>query len=123
MEQIPGNETQIVREVSMPLFQAKGWMRFLGVMSIVAGVMLIPTIGGILFCWLPIWMGVLLWKAASEVEIAQHQGNKLQMVIALDRLKTYFLINGITALIALAFTVVSFLIFGGMILAAIMDAF
>ena len=50
----PGGESQVVREVSAPLFEAKGWMKFLGVLMILYGVLMIMTIVGIVICWLPI---------------------------------------------------------------------
>ncbi len=96
----PG-EQQFVREVSGTLFEANGWMKFLGVLMIVFGVICALTIIGIIICWLPIWVGVLLMKAAKATENAQATGNKQELLTALTKLKTYFMINGIVALISL----------------------
>ena len=62
-----GGEQQVVREVSAPLFAAKVWMKFLGVLMIIYGVLIAFTIVGIIICWLPIWIGVLLFQSASAV--------------------------------------------------------
>ena len=37
--QSSGGEQQLVREVSAPLFAAKGWMKFLGILMIIYGVL------------------------------------------------------------------------------------
>ncbi len=90
-----------VEKLSIPLYQAKGWMKLLGVLSIIYGILIIFSIWGILICWLPIWMGVLLNKSANAIEIAQRHGDSIQFQLALDKLKTYFTIQGVLALIGL----------------------
>jgi len=107
-----GGESQIIREVSAPLFEAKGWMRFLGVLMILYGALMIMTVVGILICWLPIWLGVCLLRAAGSAELAQTGGDKIQLMMALSRLRTFFTIQGILALIGLILAVI-FLIVGG----------
>ena len=61
-------EQHMVQELSMPIFQARGWLKFLGVLSIISGVGTALSIVGIIFAWLPIWMGVLMFQAGSSIE-------------------------------------------------------
>jgi len=100
--QIP-EANNAVRELSLPIHQSKGWMKLLGVLSIIYGAVSVFTIVGIVVAWLPIWMGVLLIQAASSVEKAQVTGEKETLVESLNKLKTYFTIQGILALIGLLF--------------------
>jgi hypothetical protein len=102
------NEDHLVREISAPLFAAKGWMKFLGVLMIIYGILIAFTIIGIIICWLPIWVGVVLMRAASATELAQASGSKYELITALSKLKTYFTIYGVLALIALIFAVIAF---------------
>ena len=102
-----GGEQQLVREVSAPLFAAKGWMKFLGVLMIIYGVIVALTIVGLIICWLPIWIGVLLFQAAGAVETAQASGNKMELYGALAKLKTYFTIYGILAVIGIIVSVIA----------------
>lgn len=108
MEQVQ-NE---VKEISAPLYQAKGWMKLLGIVMIINGVVIAISIVGIIVAWLPIWLGVLLFQAASASEGAQFTGNKQQLIEALTKLKLYFVINGILMVIALIFVGFSILIAG-----------
>ena len=94
-------EQDVIRELSMPIYQSKGWLKLLGVMMIIQGVITGLTIVGIIICWLPIWLGVLLFQAASSVETAQMTGNKPDLVQSLGKLKTYFVINGVLTLVML----------------------
>ena len=103
----PGGGEQLVREVSAPLFAAKGWMKFLGVLMIIYGIITALTIVGIIICWLPIWIGVLLFQAAASAEAAQAGGNKMELYAALSKLKTYFTIYGVLALIGIVFFVIA----------------
>jgi len=119
----PGGESQVVREVSAPLFEAKGWMKFLGVLMILYGVLMIMTIVGIVICWLPIWLGVCLIRAAGSTELAQTGGDKIQLMMAMSRLRTFFTIQGVLALIGLILAVIFFIAGGvGALSSLIMNA-
>lgn len=63
-----------------PLFDARGWMRFLAWVSIVGGVLQCLTIIGLVYGWVPIWIGVLLLRTAEGVEQGTHSrdGNRLR---------------------------------------------
>jgi hypothetical protein len=102
-----GGGEQLIREVSAPLFAAKGWMKFLGVLMIIYGVLIALTIVGILICWLPIWIGVVLFQSATAVESAQASGSKTELYGALSKLKTYFTIYGVLALIGIVVSIVA----------------
>ena len=50
------DEQAVVKEISVPMYQAKGWLQFLAVMEILGGIMVAFTIIGIIFAWLPIYI-------------------------------------------------------------------
>ncbi|MYD97587.1 MAG: hypothetical protein F4X98_09405 [Gammaproteobacteria bacterium] len=105
-----------MKDVALPLYQAKGWIRFLGVMMIIVGALYAVTIIGLLFAWLPIWLGVLLFQASSRIEYAYEGGGAVSFMESLQKLKTYFIINGVVVLISLIFVGVGALagILGGL---------
>jgi len=107
-----GGDAALVREISAPLFQAKGWMKFLGVLMIIGGILQAITIVGIIICWLPIWVGVLLLKAASGAELAQTGGSKHELIAAMSKIRTIFTIYGILALIAVIIGVIVMIVGG-----------
>jgi len=108
-------DNTIIKEISLPIYQSRGWMKLLGVMSIIGGVLMVFTLVGIIICWLPIWLGILLFKAGSAIEGAQLNGDKAKLVISLEKLKTYFVINGVLTLIGLIAAVIGILVSGGAI--------
>lgn len=117
-ESSPTNDaSQLIKELSLPLYLGKGWLKFLGVLSIIYGILVIFSIWGILICWLPIWMGILLFKAGNAIEIAHISADKNQFVISVSKLKTYFTISGVMALIGLIFAGLALLLAGGSLLA------
>lgn len=97
------DEQAIVKEISLPLYRAKGWMQFLGIVMIIQGVLAALTIIGIIFAWLPIWLGVLLFKAAGAADSAAFTGDKYRLIESLSSIKVYFIINGVMMLIAVGF--------------------
>ena len=96
-------ENQMVQQLSLPIYQARGWLKFLGVLSIISGVGSALSIVGILFAWLPIWMGVLMFQAGSSIEPAGSFGDKFAFLRSLGSLKTYFILQGVLTLLGLVF--------------------
>lgn len=102
---IPAQDGQTVQQLSVPIYQAKGWLKFLGVLSIIAGVGQALSIVGILFAWLPIWMGVLMFQAGSNIESAAQFGDKFAFLRSMGSLKTYFVLQGVLSLIGILISV------------------
>jgi hypothetical protein len=109
-----GSDESLVKELSGPLFSAKGWMKFLGVLMIIYAVLMVVMSFGIMIiiAWLPFWVGLLLFKAAGSVELAATSGNKQALYEAMTKLKTYFTIYGVLALIGIVIAVVVMIVFG-----------
>ena len=110
MEAGPQMESALVREISGPLAAGQGWIKFVGILMIVVGALIALTIIGIVFAWLPIWMGVLLYQTASLAQSAHETGQKFQISQALAKLKTYFTIMGIMIIVAIVLDVL-FIVF------------
>ncbi|MBS1261023.1 MAG: hypothetical protein MAG453_00342 [Calditrichaeota bacterium] len=105
-----GGDVELIKSLSIPLYQAKGWLKLVGIFSIINGILIIFSLWGILICWLPIWMGVLLTKSAGLIERAQLSGDRSDFTQAMDKLKTYFTIQGVFLLIVIVVTVVGIII-------------
>ncbi len=98
---LPSDESQVVKELSVPIYQAKGWLKFLGVLMIIAGIGQALSLVGIIIAWLPIWMGVLLYQAGSNIESAAQLGDKFGFLRSMGSLKTYFVLNGVMTLLSI----------------------
>jgi len=119
----PSPETLRVQDAARPLFEAKGWMKLLGVLSIVGGAMYALTIVGIIFAWLPIWIGILLWKSAKAAEDAHVTGSAEQFLASQAKLKTFFTIYGVITLIGLVIAVIAIILVGGAIITEVRQGF
>ena len=93
--------------------QSKGWLKFIGVLLIIYGIITAITIVGIIVAWLPIWMGVLLFQAGSRAEGAALTKDSSQLVTMMEKLRVYFMIQGVLAIIALVIGIIAFLSTGG----------
>lgn len=114
---------KLIMNVSQPLYISKGWLKFVGVMNILSGVAMIPSVIGILVCWLPVWMGLLLFKAASSAEAAYNGRSEKMLVFSLEQVRKYFVIQGIMLLVSVLGTVIGILFWGGAIFALISSMF
>ncbi len=113
------DRSALVRDLSMPLAAGKGWMKFLGIMYIIQGVFTALSIVGIIIAWLPIWLGVLLNQSAGAIERAQVSGDEAAMRVCMDKLRTFFAIQGVLMLIGIIFGVLMLLFYGAVIAAMI----
>ncbi len=105
MEQQVNESGNLLREVGFPIYQGRNWIKFLGVLSVIQGVVMVFTVVGILIAWLPIWMGVILYQSATKMEQAYATGNKGGFYESMSKLKLYFMIQGIMALIGIVFAI------------------
>jgi hypothetical protein len=106
-----GTADHLIKEVCGSVAGSATWMKLLGVLLIIDGIFMIITIVGILICWLPIWLGVILFKAAGDAEAAQ--GGASQMLLGyVQKINRFFLISGILALIGLIFMLIFLLVVG-----------
>lgn len=102
-----------IQAISRPLAQSNFWMKLLGVLLIIYGVLMALTIVGLLIAWLPIWLGVMLFQSASAATQASQSGDEATLIRALEKLQTYFTIMGILALIGLLLVILG-TVAGGM---------
>jgi hypothetical protein len=97
---------QLVKYLCDNVAKSATWMKLLGVLLIIYGVFLIATLIGILICWLPIWVGVILFKAAGDAEAA-NKGAPQQLAGFVEKINRFFLIEGVLALIGLIFVLIA----------------
>jgi hypothetical protein len=86
-------------------------MKLLGILSIVQGVFAIFTIWGILVCWLPIWIGLILYRAAGDAEMAS-KGAPQSLESFLQRINRYFLIQGVLTLVGIIVAIIMVMVLG-----------
>ncbi len=79
------------------------WMKFVGVVLIIAGVFYCITIIGLLFGWLPIWLGVLLFSSAKRLDVLREGESPPVAVESIEKLSLFFKISGIATLVYVVF--------------------
>jgi hypothetical protein len=109
VEQTPGN-SPAVSNVMRPLSDAAGWMKLLGTLSIIQGVLIALTIIGLVIAWLPIWMGILLNRAADQAKAAHATGDEGHAITATKSLQTIFKVYGVILMIVIVVYGVALLI-------------
>ncbi|MDX1455852.1 MAG: DUF5362 family protein [Gammaproteobacteria bacterium] len=110
-----GNSNSI-KDVALPLYNAKFWMQLVGVVLILQAAMIVlSTLGiGIIIAWLPGWLGILLFQSASHIDRAFNLDDREAAIRAMEKLKTYFVIQGVLFLLGVILSVLGFVMFGAM---------
>ncbi len=90
-----------VFQVTRPIFEAKGWLRFMGIVYIIQGILCCLTIVGAIIGWLPIWMGILMNKAAGNVETGISTRDPRAVHTGMDNLRVLFKIQGIMMILGI----------------------
>jgi hypothetical protein len=91
-----------------------GWLKFFGIVTIIAGALNALSLVGILWAWLPIWLGILLVQAGSRAGDYAGSGTEATLEALLGKLKSYYLITGIVTIIW-----VGIVVLGGILLAVL----
>ncbi len=84
-----------------------GWMKFMGIMTIIGGCVQVLTVFGIVVAWLPIWMGVVLTKAGAKASEYADKGDFASLDGVTGQLKTYFTISGVLIIVSFAVTLIA----------------
>jgi len=104
----PGAGDWIAR-LAAPTEATKGWLKFMGIVSIAAGVVTALTLFGILWAWLYIWLGVLLWQAGERADQAAARRDPFMLEQYLLKLKTVITIAGVVVAVGLVLSVFAML--------------
>jgi hypothetical protein len=99
-----GGDGEMIREISRPLMEGKTWVKLLGVLLIINGVLTAWALFPIFY----IWIGVLLFQSANSAELAYASGQKAAIITSLEKLRTSFTIAGVITLISIIISVVFF---------------
>jgi len=106
----------IVKRLASVLATGSGWMKFLAVLMYIYGGFCVLTISGIIFAWIPIWLGVVLWGGASRATQASYSGSESDLAIALDKVRFFFKLYGILFIVGFVFMMLMFVLFSAAII-------
>lgn len=111
------NSNPVDPRVVQAALSAKTWLNVVGWLFVVSGVLNALTLVGVVVAWIPIWCGVMLIgaaNAAGRLGMSRTNDDLFQFV---DKIRTYFAITGIMAVIAIVGSILVMAIFGASILA------
>jgi len=110
-EQHEDHAQRIVQSLASTLARSSSWMRFVAILTILGAIAsLIQSWWNLFLIWLPIWTSGLLLIAANAVDNASRGSRESELERALDRLRLYFKVSGVTLLISLILVVVALFI-------------
>jgi hypothetical protein len=102
---------KVIERVYQELSRASGWMKVMGILFIVSSILDAITIVGIIYAWLPIWMGVIVYQAGKAAQMASTNRDETKLVEVFSKIRLYFVISVITLIVAYAFIIVVYTIF------------
>ena len=91
-----------------------GWLKFLGIVNIISGAFTALSLVGIIIAWLPIWLGVVLIQAASKATNANMSDDPKELVEMMDKLRLYFIIQGVLIIVGIGTVIIGAIMFGAM---------
>uniref|UniRef100_A0A7C4GG60 DUF5362 domain-containing protein n=1 Tax=candidate division WOR-3 bacterium TaxID=2052148 RepID=A0A7C4GG60_UNCW3 len=77
------------------------WLKVMGVVNVVGGGLGVLTVWGVIFAWLPIWLGIVLLKTARQAEAWTRNGDPAGMESLTRWLRTCFFVGSIAAIVGL----------------------
>lgn len=90
----------------MVLTDLNKWMKFVGTVMLILGILYSLPIITLIISWVPILLGIKLRKSAEALTLWQSNNSDINALnTGLGELKTFFLINGVLMIISLGFLV------------------
>lgn len=99
----------------------KGWMKFMGILTIIGGGINALTIIGIVWAWLPIWLGIILVQAGSRAGEYAERGDAAALEAMTGKLKTYFMMSGIVIIISMVISLIGGIVWAILLAAGMMS--
>lgn len=112
-------QSDVITKIRSYALEATPWLKFIGVMMIIYGVLIALSIVGIIIAWLPIWLGILLFQAGNAAKDSQLMNDPFMLVEMMKKLKTFFIIQGVLLILGLLFIVFSFFFAGAALFSAL----
>ena len=112
MDQPVQAQSPVLEKLALSAKNMAVWAKFIGIVNIIMGALTAISIVGIIIAWLPIWMGVILFQAGSRADTAHTSKKYDQLIPMMDKLRMYFLVQGVLVIVGIALTILSFIIFG-----------
>jgi hypothetical protein len=111
METTADNSLDAIKQTAVSM---SGWLKFLGIINIVWGAFSAISIVGIIFAWLPIWLGVVLLQAASSATHANLSNDPKDLAEMMSKLRMYFIIQGVLIIVGMVAVIIGIIVFGAM---------
>ena len=92
-----------------PLCKASGWIKLLGIVNIIIGVIYCITIIGLIIGWLPLWIGITLNRASNSLKAGYEQSNRHEIREGMSSLALVYKIIGVIVIIYLVLLALYFL--------------
>jgi len=97
------NQISVLEDLKETAQKMSGWLKFIGIMNIIWGSLSALSIVGIIIAWLPIWLGVILLQASSSATLANTKDDPQSLVMMMNKLRMFFVIEGALIIVTLAF--------------------
>ena len=111
METKADNSLDVIKRTAVSM---SGWLKFLGIINIIWGAFSAISIIGIIFAWLPIWLGVVLLQAASSATHANLSNDPNDLAEMMAKLRMYFIIQAVLVIVGISTVIIGVIIFGAM---------
>ena len=105
-----GKDTALSFDDLAPLCNASGWLKLLGVVNIIIGVIYCITIIGLIIGWLPLWIGITLNRASNSLKAGYEQSNRHEIRRGMSSLALVCKIIGVIVIIYLVLLALYFLV-------------
>lgn len=87
-------------DIAAPLCAGRGWIRFVGILLLIYGVILGVSVIGLLVAWIPLWLGVLLLRAADNATAAAERNDIRALRDYITNISGFFKIAGVVFIVS-----------------------
>jgi hypothetical protein len=103
-------QEQLWSNYCLEINKGRGWLKFLGIIAIISGAINVLTVVGIIYAWIPIWIGVIMLQASNRGQEFINSKDPEKLNQYLERVSFFYKLSGIMVIVSIALTIIFMII-------------
>ncbi len=99
-------QEQLWNNYSLEINKGKGWLKFLGIIAIISGAINVLTVVGIIYAWIPIWIGVIMLQASNRGQEFINSKDPGKLNQYLERVSFFYKLSGIMVIVSIVLSII-----------------
>ncbi len=99
-------QEQLWNNYCLEINKGKSWLKFLGIIAIISGAINVLTVVGIIYAWIPIWIGAIMLQASNRGQEFINSKDPEKLNQYLERVSFFYKLSGIMVIVSIVLNII-----------------